>query len=106
MSSTGSDGDNRWKARDRQRKWTAFVRGNNVYLRSKEDNTEGALSKDGTADAEYGMLEWAPDSKTLVAFRITPGERKEVYLIESSPRGGGRAKFRSRPYPLPGDKFT
>ena len=25
-------------------------------------------------------LEWSPDSKTLVAFRIEPGERKEVYL--------------------------
>ena len=38
--------------------------------------------------------------------RIEPGDRKEVYLIQSSPPGGGRARLRSRPYPLPGDKFT
>ncbi len=47
-----------------------------------------------------------PDSKTLVAWRIEPGDGKEVYLIESSPTGGGRAKFSKRPYALPGDKFT
>ena len=40
------------------------------------------------------------------AFRIEPGERKEVYLVESSPRGGGRAVLHRRPYALPGDKFT
>src|SRR5262249_23132302 len=33
-------------------------------------------------------------------------EAKEVYLIESSPRGGGRAKLQSRPYALPGDRFA
>ena len=52
------------------------------------------------------MLNWSPDSKTLVAFRIEPGESKEVHLVESSPRGGGRAVLHSRPYALPGDKFT
>ncbi len=41
-----------------------------------------------------------------MAFRIEPGDRKEVYLIQSSPAGGGRAKLRTRPYALPGDKFT
>src|SRR5262249_36850876 len=64
------------------------------------------LSKDGTADNAYGMLEWAPDSKALAAFRIEPGERKEVYLIQSSPQGAGRAKLQTRPYALPGDRFT
>ena len=64
------------------------------------------LSTDGKAGLAYGRLSWSPDSKTLVAFRIEPGERKEVYLIQSSPPGGGRAKLRTRPYPLPGDKFT
>src|SRR5207245_8320771 len=39
-------------------------------------------------------------------WRVEPGERKEVHLIESSPKGGGRAKLSSRPYPLPGDRFT
>jgi len=31
---------------------------------------------------------------------------KEVYLIQSSPAGGGRAKLQTRPYALPGDRLT
>ncbi|MHC4180786.1 MAG: DPP IV N-terminal domain-containing protein, partial [Planctomycetota bacterium] len=86
--------------------WTAFVRDHNVFLRSKDDAEEIQLSTDGGAEEGYGMLQWAPDGVTLVAFRIAPGDRKEVHLIESSPRGGGRAILRSRPYALPGDKFS
>ena len=49
---------------------------------------------------------WSQDSKAEVTYRIEPGERKEVHLIQSSPQGGGRAKLQTRPYALPGDKFT
>src|SRR5437660_1912869 len=52
------------------------------------------------------MPQWSPDSRTLVALRIEPGDDKEVYLIESSPREGGRARLHTRPYALPGDKFA
>jgi dipeptidyl aminopeptidase/acylaminoacyl peptidase len=85
--------------------WTAFIKDSNVFVRSK-DGKEVQLSKDGKTDLAYGMLSWSPDSKALAAFRIEPGERKEVHLIESSPPGGGRAKLTSRPYPLPGDRYT
>jgi len=87
-------------------KWTAFVKDHNVFARSEDDGTEVQLSQDGSRGDSYGMLQWAPDSKTLVAFRIEPGDRKEVHVIESSPRGGGRANLHSHPYALPGDKFT
>ena len=87
-------------------KWTAFVKGNNVFVRSKADRREIQLSRDGAESNAYGQLSWAPRSKTLVAWRIDPGDsNKEVYLIESSPAGGGRAKLSKRPYLLPGDKF-
>ncbi|UCC99792.1 MAG: DPP IV N-terminal domain-containing protein, partial [Phycisphaerales bacterium] len=87
-------------------KWTAFVKDNNVFVRLKDSNEEIQLSTDGDEDSTYGSLSWSPDSRTLVAFRIEPGDNKEVYLIESSPEGGGRAKFSSRSYALPGDKFA
>jgi dipeptidyl aminopeptidase/acylaminoacyl peptidase len=87
-------------------KWTAFVKDQNVYVRSEDDAKEYQLSQDGQEGNAYGRLAWAPDSKVLVAWRIEPGDRKEVYLIQSSPPGGGRAILRTRPYPLPGDKFT
>src|SRR5262249_32268817 len=99
-------------------KWEAFVRDGNVFIRntaSADENKEGndaatiqetQLNTDGTATVGYGELRWAPDSTALVAFRTEPGDRKEVYLVESSPKDGGRAKLRSRPYDLPGDKLT
>ena len=88
-------------------RWTALIKAHNVFIRSNDDDEkEIQLSEDGKEGFAYGRLAWAPDGKTLVAFRIEPGERKEVYLIESSPRDGGRARMSSRPYALPGDKFT
>jgi Tol biopolymer transport system component len=86
-------------------KWMAFVKDDNVYIRSKDDNTEIQLSRDGSPANSYRMPQWAPDAKTLVVFHVEPGDNKEVYLIESSPPGGGRALLHSRPYDLPGDKF-
>jgi len=86
-------------------KWTARVEEHNVWLRS-EGGEEFQLSTDGETNKAYGLLEWSPDSKALVGWRIVPGERKEVYLVQSSPTGGGRAKLETRPYALPGDKFA
>ncbi len=86
--------------------WTAFTKDNNVFVRAKDSDDEIQLSVDGAEGHAYGLLSWAPDSKTLVAFRVEPGDNKEVYLIESSPDGGGRAKLHTRPYALPGDKFA
>jgi dipeptidyl aminopeptidase/acylaminoacyl peptidase len=85
-------------------KWTAFIKDHNIFVRSEEREIQ--LSEDGKEGLAYGRFTWSPDSKTLVAFRIEPGERKEVYLIESSPTEGGRAKLQTRPYALPGDKFA
>ena len=87
-------------------KWVALLKEHNVFIKSRGGEDEVQLSRDGADGMAYGRVSWAPDSRTLVAFRIEPGERKEVHLIESSPAGGGRAKPRSRPYALPGDKFA
>ena len=88
-------------------KWTWVLKDHNVFLRSTAEGAQDiALSTDGREGQAYGMASWSPDSQSLVAFRIEPGERKEVHLVESSPKEGGRAKLRSRPYPLPGDRFS
>ena len=87
-------------------KWTAFTQDHNVFIRSEGDQQEFAMSQDGVEGNAYGRLTWAPDSQALVAWRIEPGDRKEVYLIRSSPPAGGRATFSARPYALAGDKFT
>ncbi|HWW02399.1 MAG TPA: prolyl oligopeptidase family serine peptidase [Candidatus Acidoferrum sp.] len=87
-------------------KWTALVKEHNIYLHSEEDGEEHQLSQDGEEGKSYARIGWAPDSQAFVAWRVEPGERKEVYLIESSPKGGGRAILHHRPYALPGDKFA
>jgi dipeptidyl aminopeptidase/acylaminoacyl peptidase len=86
-------------------KLTAFVKNYNLFVR-QSDGSEVQLTSDGNEKSLYGIPSWSPDSKTVVAFRIEPGHPKDVFLIESSPRGGGRAKLRERLYPLPGDKYT
>jgi dipeptidyl aminopeptidase/acylaminoacyl peptidase len=86
-------------------RWTALVKDHDVYLQPEGGGEPVRLSTDGKEGRAYGHLDWSPDSKTLVAFRIEPGDHKDVYLIQSSPPGGGRAKFRARPYDLPGDKL-
>jgi hypothetical protein len=86
-------------------RWTAVIKDFNVAVRG-QDGQEAQLTGDGIANRPYGMLSWSPDSKTVLASRIDPAEHKDVYRIESSPRGGGRAKLYSMKYPLPGDKYT
>jgi hypothetical protein len=78
-------------------KWVAFVKDHNVFVRAKGGTDATQLSKTGTEGRAFGMLSWSPDGKAVIGFRIEPGEAKEVYLIESSPAGGGRAKLTTRP---------
>jgi dienelactone hydrolase len=93
-------------------KWTALVRDNNLVLRDANSN-DTDLTKDGRSDLAYTGLNWSPDSKYLVAFRMEPGDRKEVYRVQSSPAGTGDAKgggvgravLQTGPYALPGDKL-
>jgi dipeptidyl aminopeptidase/acylaminoacyl peptidase len=87
--------------------WTALVKEDNVFLKPRDERAaEIQLSADGSEEVPYRHFYWSPDSRRLVAFRVEPGERKEVYLVESSPKEGGRARLQSRPYALPGDKFA
>jgi dienelactone hydrolase len=86
-------------------KWTASLKEQNVFIRG-EDGQEIQLSTDGQEGNGYRRVEWAPDSKSLVAWRVEPGDRKQVHLVRSSPEGGGRAQLESRAYDLPGDKLT
>ncbi len=89
-------------------KWRAYIKDHNVFVRAAEgENTdEIQLSKDGEEKNRYDAPFWAANSNTLVAFRVQPGEVGEVHLVETSPKGGGRAKLHTRRYALPGDKFA
>jgi dipeptidyl aminopeptidase/acylaminoacyl peptidase len=93
------------EARSPDGNWTAFVKDNNVYLRDK-DGKETQATQNGEAGNAFSGVAWSPDSRTVVAYRTEPGDSKEVYLIESSPRDQLPAKLHKRVYPRPGDRFA
>ncbi|MCC9607230.1 DUF885 family protein [Blastopirellula sp. JC732] len=100
-----SRGDRTPRDRSPDGKWTASIRDGNVILRNAESGEETALTSDGDVQVSYGQLQWSPDSQTLIAMKITPGDRTEVHRVESSPKEGGQARLHTDRYPLPGDKF-
>ena len=83
----------------------AEVRNFNVYVRSEADGSEIQLSTDGSTNNAYQLPEWSPDSQALIAWRVEPGDIGDVYQIQSSPPGGGRAVLHTRPYAQAGDRF-
>lgn len=66
---------------------------------------EGETWKTVSQLGDYAAARRAESGGNILAFRLIPGDRKPVFLIESSPRGGGRAQLRQRLYDQPGDKL-
>ena len=86
------------------KKWTAFIRNFNVWIRSSVDNTEYQLSFDGGMGEYYSsFIKWSPDSKKLVTCLVRPAERHIIHFIESSPSDQLQPKYYSFEYPKPGD---
>jgi dipeptidyl aminopeptidase/acylaminoacyl peptidase len=93
-------------------KRTAVLRDGNIFVRSKAA-AEKQLTADGHRGCAYDRFFWSPDGRTIVAFRVEPGDHKVIYRLESSPRGTGRASgggagraiLHTDEYPLPGDKL-
>ncbi len=86
-------------------KFEAFIESGNIHLRAKDGTRDIFTSKEGIPGNAYTSVIWAPDSKHLVGIRLALGDRKEVYLVESSPKAGGRAVLKHRVYDQPGDKL-
>lgn len=86
------------------RKWTAFIKNYNVYIRSAEDKKEYQLSYDGGLGEYYSSyFIWSPDSKKLISNRVKPAEKHMIYYIESSPEDQLQPKHYSYEYQKPGD---
>lgn len=56
-------------------------------------------------DGQYRGLHFSEGGAKALTFRLIPGDRREVFLIKSSPAGGGRATLEKRLYDQPGDKL-
>jgi dienelactone hydrolase/Tol biopolymer transport system component len=86
------------------KKWTAFIRNYNVFVRSNDDKKEYQLSFDGGTGEYYSSyFIWSPDSKKLVSNRVKPAEKHMIHYIESSPEDQLQPKHFSYEYQKPGD---
>jgi len=86
------------------KKWTAFIKNYNVFIRSNEDKKEYQLSFDGGTGQYYSSyFFWSGDSRKLVTNRVRPAEKHIIHYIESSPEDQIQPKYYSYEYKKPGD---
>jgi dipeptidyl aminopeptidase/acylaminoacyl peptidase len=85
--------------------WDAIIENYNVFLRKPGETKSIPLSFDGSEGNTYTLrsIVWSPDSKRLVAYRVTPGYQREIYYVESSPVDQIQPKHSTLTYAKPGD---
>ncbi len=86
-------------------KWLAFTKDFNVWLRDK-DGKETQVTQTGVDGDAFSALTWSADSKVVVAYRSTPGDKKTVYRIETSPTTQLYAVLHETLYPRAMDKVA
>ncbi|MDT8401095.1 MAG: DPP IV N-terminal domain-containing protein [Bacteroidales bacterium] len=85
-------------------KWEAYIEDYNLHIRDKKSGEEYRLSYDGGIGAYYSSyMEWSPDSKKIMAYRVKPAEKHIIHYIESSPDDQIQPKHHSYEYTKPGD---
>ena len=85
-------------------KWEAFIEDFNVHVRNKKTQEEYSLSYDGGLGLYYSsFMEWSPDSKKIMAFKVKPAEKHMIHYVESSPDDQLQPKHHSYEYTKPGD---
>ena len=84
--------------------YIAFIKNSNVYLRRIGAGEEYPLSYDGSPGEFYSThMQWSPDSKKLMAYKVRPGEKRLIWFIDSAPDDQLQPKLCSREYLKPGD---
>jgi dipeptidyl aminopeptidase/acylaminoacyl peptidase len=83
----------------------ALVRNYNVAIREVGKRDVKLLSTDGSEGNYYDpeTLVWSPDSTKLAVFKVTPGFRRYVHYVESSPEDQLQPKDSVMQYAKPGD---
>ena len=86
-------------------KWEAVIQNYNVAIRAPGSRSFTVLSFDGSEGSYYDLssIQWAPDSMKLAAYRRTPGYRREVHYVASSPEDQLQPKHSTLVYAKPGD---
>jgi len=88
------------------KKWSAYSKGGNLFIKEINGNNEIQITQDGSLDKPYGEFSWSPDSKHIIGYLVDPVESKKVYFVLSSVPGTTRGQLKSHEYDQPGDPFT
>lgn len=88
------------------KKWVAFIRNGNVWIRNTQTNKEAQYTTIGNDSNYFGNIAWSPDSQYLICYWIHPVVDTSVYYVLSSVPGTKRGVLKSHPYKQPGDPFT
>ena len=110
-----------WERPSPDRKWLAFERDENLWVRNIINNREKQLSFDGIKDHGYAVvpegccreitdrrsgnriippLKWSPDSRKIITHRYDERNVKSLHLLEAD---DGRPILHSYKYAMPGD---
>ena len=110
------------------KKWAAFVRDDELWVRNEETEAETRLTTDASAknsfrrsairDRAMGMnynkpdypetlpeVWWSPDSKKLIAAQTTVVVEPRVHYVETAPKDQLQPKSQSYPYLKAGDEI-
>ena len=107
------------------RKWVAYLKDHNLWLRSVDETTDRALTTDGTEDWKYASapgtstsfitelrsgapsvakLVWSPDSRYILTHRIDERAVLSMPLVQHAPGGNAyRPQLFTYRYSLPGE---
>ncbi len=86
--------------------YLAFIKNDNVFVKNRQTKEEIQLSFDGSKGFYYSSyMQWSPNSKQLMAYKVRNGEDHKIYFVESSPKDQLQPKLQSRDYLKPGDQL-
>ncbi|XCF07790.1 DPP IV N-terminal domain-containing protein [Tamlana crocina] len=84
----------------------AFIKNHNLYIKDQKTNKETQLSYDGSKGNYYSSyIKWSPDGKKIMAYKVKPGDEREIYFVESSPKNQLQPILQKRDYLKPGDEL-
>lgn len=84
--------------------WVAFIKNSNVHIKERKTGKEYQLSYDGSSGEFYSSyMKWSPDSKKLMAYKVRPGEDRQIFFVNSSPEDQLQPRLCTRDYRKPGD---
>ncbi len=83
----------------------AYIENFNVYVRPVHSRAGTELTYDGSEGGAYTLqsIVWSPDSKKIAVYRVTPGYRRLVRYVISSPADQLQPEYMERVYAKPGD---